>query len=70
MPKSKVEGAPPGTRRRKSAELKDVIEGQIGEICGDVAVQVKRMRQLQQQTDELRVVIRDWARESGPASTR
>jgi hypothetical protein len=71
MPKPKIEGAPRrGQRRRRPAELTDVIEGQIAEICRDVAVQVKRMRQLQQQTDELRVVIRDWARDSGPASTR
>ena len=66
MPKPKIEGAP----RRRSAELSDVIEGQIAEICRDVAVQVKRMRQLQQQTDELRAVIRDWARESERASDR
>lgn len=71
MPKPKTEGAPRNRqRRRSSAELSDVIEGHIAEICRDMAVQVKRMRQLQQQTDELRVVIRDWARESGPASTR
>ena len=50
-------------RRHKPAELSDAIEGQIAEICRDVAVQVKRMRQLQEQTDELRMVIRRWARE-------
>ena len=71
MPKPKIEGAPRGRqRRRRSAELSDVIEGQNTEISRDVAVQVKRMRQMQQQTDELRVVIRDWARDSGPASNR
>jgi hypothetical protein len=48
--------------------LSDVIEGQIAEICRDVATQVKRMRQLQEQTDELRVVIHEWARESEPGS--
>ena len=48
-------------RRRRPAELSDTIEGQIAEICRDVAVQVKRMQQLQQQADELRVVIRKWA---------
>jgi hypothetical protein len=53
-------------RRRRPAELSDAIEGQIAEICRDVAVQVKRMQQLQQQADELRVVIREWARESEP----
>ena len=57
-------------RRRRPAELSDAIEGQISEICRDVAVQVKRIQQLQQQTDELRVVIREWARESEPTSDR
>jgi len=36
-------------------------EGQIVEICRDLAEQVKRMRQLHEQADELRVVIREWA---------
>jgi len=57
-------------RRRRPAELADAIEGQIAEICRDVAVQVKRMRQLQEQADELRVVIREWARESEPTPDR
>ena len=52
-------------RRRKPVELSDAVEGQNAEICRDVAVQVKRMQQLQEQTDELRVVIREWAREFG-----
>jgi hypothetical protein len=38
-----------------------MIEGQIAEICRDLAVQTKRMRQLQEQADELRAVIRQWA---------
>jgi hypothetical protein len=46
------------------------MEGQIEEICRDVAIQVKRMRQLQERTDELRIVIREWARESKPNSDR
>jgi hypothetical protein len=54
--------------RRKPAELSDAIEGQIAEICRDVAVQVKRIRQLQERTDELRLAIREWTRESGPTS--
>lgn len=71
MPKALVVGAARRTqRRRRPAELSDAIEGHIAEICRDVAVQVKRMQQLQQQTDELRVVIREWARESEPASDR
>jgi hypothetical protein len=36
------------------------------EICRDLAVQVKRMRQLQEQADELRVVIGEWASPSEP----
>jgi hypothetical protein len=56
----------PGTARRRpgrvrSADLPNAVEGQIGEICRDLAVQAKRMRQLQEQADELRTVIRQWA---------
>jgi len=47
--------------RRRPAVMPDAIEGHIVEICHDLAVQVKRMRQLQEQADELRVVIREWA---------
>ena len=62
MPKSVV----PGTARRRDgrrrvAELANTVEGQIAEICSDLAVQAKRMRQLQEQADELRAVIRQWA---------
>jgi hypothetical protein len=62
MPKSIV----PFTARRKAAwarsvDLPSAVEGQIAEICRDLAVQAKRMRQLQEQADELCVVIRQWA---------
>ena len=71
MPKSEVVSA---ARRRQArhrpAVVPDAIEGQIVEICRDLAVQVKRMRQLQEQADELRVVIREWARESEPTPDR
>jgi hypothetical protein len=64
MPKSRVEG---GARRRygllRLAELPSTVEGQIAEICRDLAVQAKRMRQLQEQADELRVVIRQFKEE-------
>jgi hypothetical protein len=62
MPKSEVVSAARLRQRRlRPAELPDAVEGQIAEICRDLAVQVKRMRQLQEQADELRVVIREWA---------
>ena len=53
--------------RSRPAELPDAVEGRMAEICRDLAVQVKRMRQLQEQADELRVVIREWASQSEPA---
>jgi len=69
MPKSV--GASPGRPgRRRHAELPDAVEGQIVEICRDLAVQVKRMHQLQDQADELRVVIGEWARQLDPPSDR
>lgn len=55
---------------RRTAELLDAVEGHIAEICRDLAVQVKRMRQLQEQADELRGVIRQWASPSEPTSGR
>jgi hypothetical protein len=61
MPKSAVAGH--GLRKHepsRPAELPNVVEGQISEICRDLAVQTKRMRQLQEQADELRTVIRQW----------
>jgi hypothetical protein len=65
MPKSEVaRAALPSQRRRRPAELSNAVEGHIAEICRDLAVQVKRMRQLQEQADELRVVILEWASRS------
>ena len=62
MPKPAVVGRASRSRhgRPRLAELPDV-EGQIAEICRDLAVEAKRMRQLQEQADELRRVIRQWA---------
>jgi hypothetical protein len=62
MPKSIV----PVTARRRpgrapSVDVQNAVEGQIAEICRDLAVQAKRMRQLQEQADELRTVLRQWA---------
>ena len=65
MPKSGALGA---TRRRhgqfRRVEFPNAVEGQIAEICRDLGVQAKRMRQLQEQADELLVVIREWAGQS------
>jgi hypothetical protein len=71
MPKSAVAGR----RLRKHqgprpAELPNVVEGQITEICRDLAVQAKRMRQLQEQADELRTLIRQWGGGSEADSPR
>ncbi len=61
MPKSELAGR---VRRKEGrlrpADLPNAVEGQIEEICRDLAVQAKRMRQLQEQADELRAVIRQW----------
>jgi hypothetical protein len=46
--------------RPRPAELPNAIEGQIAELCRDLAVEAKRMRQLQEQAEELRRVIRQW----------
>ena len=71
MPKSEVVGSARRRQgRRRPAELPNAVEGQIAEICRDLAVQVKRMRQLQEQADELRVVIRQWAGQSEADSDR
>lgn len=65
MPKSAVVGRPSrGGARQRRAEVPNIVEGQIAELCRDLAVEVKRMRQLQQQADELRGVIRQWTGDS------
>ena len=62
MPKSAVvdRGLRPHELPRP-AELPSAVEGRITELCRDLAVQAKRMRQIQEQADELRIVIRQWA---------
>ena len=60
MPKS-VGAARRRQEQRRSPELSNALEGQIAEICRDLAEQVKRMLQLKEQADELRAVIREWA---------
>jgi hypothetical protein len=65
MPKAEVVGSAPRRRAgRRIAELPNTVEGHIAEICRDLAVQAKRMRQLHEQADELRRVIRQWAGQS------
>jgi hypothetical protein len=61
MPKPTIVGR--GPLRRGSprlSEMADVVEGEITELCRDVADEVKRMQRLQVQTDELRLAIRKW----------
>ena len=64
MPKAEVVGHAPRRGRRPTAELVNTVEGQIAEICRDLDVQAKRMRELHEQADELRTVIRQWAGQS------
>jgi hypothetical protein len=65
MPKAEVvDRAPRRQARRRLAALPNAVEGQIAEICRDLAVQAKRIRQLHEQADELRRVIRHWAAQS------
>jgi len=62
MPKYAVVGrASRRHGRTRPAELPNDVEGEIAELCRDLAVGAKRMRQLQEQADELRRVIRQWA---------
>jgi hypothetical protein len=65
MPKSGVLATARRSRgRRRPAELPDDIEGQIAEICRDLAAQAKGIGQLQEQAEALRTVIRQWASQS------
>jgi hypothetical protein len=67
MRKSEIVGrAPARLGRLRPAALPHTVDGQLAEFCRDLAVQVKRMRQLQEQADELRVSIREWAGQSEP----
>jgi len=72
MSKSEVVGDTPRKHgRRRPGQFPTAVEGQIAEICRDLAVETKRMRQLQEQADELLRVIRQWAGQATrPATTR
>ena len=61
MPKSARRRASSRPGPPRPAELPNVVEGQIKELCRDLAVEAKRIRHLQEQADELRQVIRQWA---------
>ena len=45
----------------RPTELPNLVEGQIEELCRDLALAAKRMQQLQGQADELRTLIRQWS---------
>lgn len=52
-------------RQPDPADLSGTVEGQIAEICQDLAEQAKRMQRLQEQAQELRATLRLWAGLSG-----
>jgi hypothetical protein len=69
MPKPEVSrGAHRKRRPAGRAALPGALEGQVEEICRDLSVQVKRMRQLQEQADELRTALREWEGPGGANS--
>jgi hypothetical protein len=70
MPKPGVVSARRKHGRLRLAEWSNVVEGQIAELCRDLAVQSRRMRQLQEQADELRQVIRQWPGQAEAESDR
>jgi hypothetical protein len=66
MPKSEVSRGAHRTRTPAGrAGVPGALEGQVEEICRDLSVQVKRIRQLQEQADELRTALHEWARPGG-----
>ena len=71
MPTSRVEDRATARHRPLRFPLiPDAVEGQVAEICRDLAVQAKHLRQLQEQAAELRVALREWARQCGADSDR
>ena len=68
MSKSGVVGSARRRHGRRQVAVRNAVEGQMVEMCRDIAVQAKRMRQLQQQADELCMVIREWVSQSEPYS--
>ena len=64
-----VDVAPRPPERPSLAEMPSVLEGQITELCHDVALEVKRMRRLEIQADELRLALQEWVGHSEPHVT-
>jgi hypothetical protein len=52
------------------SETASAVEGQIAELCRDIAVEVKRMQRLQTQAGELRLAIEEWIGNSRPDDKR
>lgn len=48
---------------RLPAQFPSTVEGRVTELCRDLEVQAKRMRELQEQAEELRLAIGEWARQ-------
>jgi len=44
-------------------QLPNAVEGRVAELCRDLAVQAKRMRELEEEAEELRTAIGEWARQ-------
>ena len=61
MPTPAAAGRRSRRQGTRPTELPNAIEGQVAELCRELAVEVKRLRQLQEQADELRKTIRQWA---------
>ena len=47
---------------REPPQLPSAVEGRVAELCRDLAVQSKRMRELEEEAEELRMAIGEWAR--------
>jgi hypothetical protein len=61
MPKPVLVGrAPRRGGGPRVCEMRTSVEGQITELCRDLAIEVKRMRRLESQADELRLAILEW----------
>ena len=55
-----VDRASRGNGRSRPADLPSVVEGQVAELCRDLAIEARRVQTLQGQADDLRKTIRQW----------